>query len=306
MTGFIDAGLPATRADWPEGVLDQLPSFPQGTVIQSPTFVYFGDPKTPVHAISRSYSMAGYDTPMPMLVAGPFAPRWAIITSGTCDVGEEGASRLPIRPAVQVSPVVDMDDEDSSRKKQIRDGKIAHLVHIPVLSAREPGFWVADLRFEFPVEKGWLASQAPISGFENETEQLKIGLAVAHLRSRPAMADKYYGLVHSPLGDQLSSLYKANRSLADAVDAEIVEWGVRIDSRLNPSRVEVVLLSETSDASSGAVAWWRTAVDAVRPAAAAAGLAVLGPRFARLDTISVLEYRNLTIMPSPSRKFSPV
>jgi hypothetical protein len=177
-------------------------------------------------------------------------------------------------------------------------------VHLPALSDHAPGFWVADLRFEVAVEKGWLALQTPISGFETETERLKIGMAVAYVRNRPAMADRYYDLIHHPLGEKLSELHRANRALADKIDAEIVEWGVKVDSRLSPSRVEVALLTEKSDASLETATWWRTAVDAVRPTAAADGLVVVGPRFARLDTISVLEYRNLTIMEPPSRKFS--
>lgn len=52
----------------------------------------------------------------------------------------------------------------------------AYLVYLPAL---EPGFWVADLRIELPVEKGWLAGQTPTKGFDNEDSQRGLGARLA-------------------------------------------------------------------------------------------------------------------------------
>lgn len=239
-----------------------------------------------------------------MIVTGPIAPRWAVVTSGTCDIAEEDSKR-PIRPTVQLSPVVDLANQDSGKRKQIQSDKIHYLVHLPALCNVEEGFWVADLRIEFPVEKGWLASQAAIRGFEDDAEREKIGRAVARIRERPAMAREYYDLIHGPLGDQLTQVHKSNKDLADRLEEQTVEWGVQVDSRLRLGRVEVVLLSESEDISAEVQEWWRVAVDSLRQDATASLISIVGPRFDRLDTISVSEYRRLTILPSPSRRFSP-
>lgn len=87
MASFIDAGLPHDRDAWPEGVLEALRSIAQGDVVPCPPVVYFGDPKRPVHSVSRGYG-AKYAEPIPMIVTGPIAPRWAVVTSGTCDIAE--------------------------------------------------------------------------------------------------------------------------------------------------------------------------------------------------------------------------
>jgi hypothetical protein len=302
MASFIDVGLPRGRNEWPEGVLDAVSHLVQGDVVPCPPIVYYGDPRRPVHEVTRRYATE-YAGPMLMTVTGSVAPRWAVLTSGTCDIGEED-SKQPLRPTVQLSPVVNLSDWDSGKLKQVQSGRIHYLVHLPALSIAEEGFWVADLRIEFPVEKGWIAGQTPISGFDNEVDREKIGKAIARIRERPALASKYYDFVHGPLGDELAQIYKGDRALAENIERQTIEWGIQVDSRLHPERIEVVLLGEGVGLSAEVQEWWRVAVDLLRPNASANSLLIVGPRFDSIDRIPVAEYRRLTILPSPSRYFS--
>jgi hypothetical protein len=152
MASFIDVGLPGGRDEWPEGVLDAVRRFAQGDVVPCPPVAYYGDPRRPVHEVTRRYA-ARYTEPMLMAVTGPVAPRWAILTSGTCDIGEEDSNR-PLRPTIQLSPVVDLSDWDSEKLKQVQSGKIHYLVHLPALSKVEECFWVADLPDGIPRGEG--------------------------------------------------------------------------------------------------------------------------------------------------------
>jgi hypothetical protein len=301
---FIDEGLPESRDKWPEGVLEAVAHFVQGDVLRCPPLVYHGDPSRPVFQMTSMYAEEQSE-PMPMTITGRSAPRWAIVTSGTCDVAEDDMDP-PRCPTVQISPVIDMSGIDPGDLKLIREGRFNYLIHLPALSEEEEGFWVADLRIEYPVEKGWLAGQPRVPGFHTEREQEKVGRAIAHLRGRPAMARSFLEHVVAPLREHLTILRQSNRSLANRIDDEIREWGVQVDSRLDPKSVEIILLTEGQEASAGVKEWWRLTVDTLRsrPEALGAGMTILGPRFERLDVLPVSEYRRLAIQPRPHKKFS--
>lgn len=300
MANFIDVGLPDSRDAWPVGSLDALSQFSQGDVVRSPTLSYFADLSRPVFGATHDYA-AHYEGTQTIEIDGPHAPRWAVITTGTCDIGEEDSKR-PIRPFVQLSPVVDMSDSDKGTKKTIQRGKQLYFVHVPQLADVEDGFWVADLRFECSADKGWLAGQQKYSGFASEQQQESVGRAIARLRRRPALARRYYDYVASPLADKLTELLKSNPDLQDKVDEQVQEFGLRIDSRLNPQRIEIVLISRDADLSDDVWTWWREAIDGLREDGGADAPTILGPRAARLDQISVLDYEALTVVEAPLAK----
>jgi hypothetical protein len=304
MTDLIGAGVPSDREDWPSGVLDRLCAFKQGDVVPCPPIVYQGDPAYPVYGMTAEYAKVSTESG-PMMITGDAAPTYAVLTSATCDISEED-KRAPRFPFVQLSPIVDMTAADVGLQGMIRKDKVNYLVHLPALSTMKAGFWVADLRIEYPVDKGWLAGQERFAGFQTETDQQKIGAAIAYLRQRPAMARSFVDNVLGPLEDLLGELRKIDRALAQRVDNEAVEWAVRTDSRLNPGRIEIVLLADAGEFDPGVREWWRLAVDSLRTRAGAAdeGLTIIGPRFERLDTLSVSDYRKLTILPIPHNRFS--
>ncbi|PWI41152.1 hypothetical protein CK485_27820 [Streptomyces sp. ICBB 8177] len=177
---------------------------------------------------------------------------------------------------------------------------------MPLLSDARPGLWAADLRIEYPVEKTWLAGQERLRGWATEREQEIVGLAVARQRQRPAMGRRFIEHVLLPTRKRLGELRKRQRALADRLDQEIPEWAVEVDSRLDPRRVAIVLLSQDCMPSDPVQQWWRETVEHLREGASASGggMTIIGPRFERLDELPVSEYRKLTPLDSPHGKFS--
>ena len=199
----IDAGLPISSDSWPAGTLDALKNFLQGHAVEKPPLFYFADPSRPIWARTHSYTQ---DSEGPEVIELPeqSGPPYGLITTQTCDIGEEDAD-TPIRPWVQLCPVYDRSsDLDSGWRKKLRKGGGPRfLMHLPAI---QNGFWVADFRIETPVEKGWLATCTPIDAFGDEAVQRKVGERVAMLRSRPAFAARFVDLVQRPLVTALKQL----------------------------------------------------------------------------------------------------
>jgi hypothetical protein len=60
-------------------------------------------------------------------------------------------------------------------------------MYLAHLLAFDGGFWVADLRLEVPVEKGWLAGQQRKPGYLDEIGAEKFGQRLVRIRERPAV-----------------------------------------------------------------------------------------------------------------------
>ncbi|KIZ15026.1 hypothetical protein [Streptomyces natalensis] len=301
MASFVDEGMPSVRDEWPQGTLEGLEQFRQGDVIPSPLFVFFGSPGAPLTRTSKRYGQS-HSADMPMMVDPVDAAPWAMITTATCDIAEPDVPR-PRKPFAQVAPVVDLAHLGDGQRGQIANGNMVHYVHLPALHLHTPGFWVADLRFDQPVEKSWLARQRPVQGFGSEVEQEVVGEALSWLRRRPAMGSAFIEHVQQPVNDALESLRRSDKALWKTVDREIAEWAVACDSRLEPTRAKIVLLSTAEAPSSECVRWWRETVDRLR-ASAEKTLIITGPEFQRLDVITVTEYRELTVLGKPHRSLS--
>jgi hypothetical protein len=302
MGSFIDHGMPASPDDWPANTLLALDQFVQGDVVSCPPLVYHGDPRRAVFATTVDYGKY-HNSPMPMVVEPP--SRWAIITSATCDISELD-KKAPKFPFVQISPVVDMSDISDGNKNWLRQDKYTYLLYLPALGEHEVGFWVADFRIEYPVEKGWLAERPRVQGFYTEKDKEKVGLAVSHMRGRPALGKSVYRNIVEPLGDSLGQLRSKDRLLADRVDETTSEWAIRVDNRLRPSRIEIVFLSADQDLPADVALWWRQAVDLLRSRVNddKVELTIVGPTFERLDRLPASDYLSLIILPSPHKKFS--
>ena len=288
----IDAGLPEVREDWPSGVLEALRQFSQGDVLVKPPLFYYADPAKPVWARTRAY-LEGAVGPE-IVEAGPQTqPRFGIITTQTCDIAEEDAP-LPVRPWVQISPVYNRSDLAPDVKSLLRKGRgLRYLLHLPALP---DGFWVADLRIEVPVEKGWLAGATRIDGFGDEELQRRVGERVSLLRRRPAFSGTFVEAVQKPLVMALRQLRVTDRSLFNDVDATVVEVGVAMDSHLRPSEARLTLITDA--VLSDAVAeWWGTWWDAAHRQARERGFRLHALDVRSLDDLSAREYRDLTVVP---------
>ena len=240
------------------------------------------------------------DPSRPEIILFPegLAPPYGMITTQTCDLVEEDADP-PGWPWAQLIPVYDMDDAlNSGQKKLLRQGRFRRsLLHVPSLT---PGFYVADFRISFPVEKGWLARQARIDGFDTEELRQRVGDRLALLSGRPAFAGTFVSTIQSPLTEALRELKRSDRAAFDRMDALVPEVGVLMDSRLRPSTVQVVVISiETLDKSQ--TEWWNSWWDTCRQRAAGVGITLQALDFKVLDnSYSAAEYRRLTLLPLPN------
>lgn len=300
---MIDAGVPGSADHWPDGILDALRAFRQGDLVGEPAMAYLVDPQAPVWAESERFAteiaISG-DPPRPEIIRFPEAltPPYGMITTQTCDLVEEDANP-PKWPWAQLVPVYDMDHAlNSGLKDMLREGRGRRsLLHVPALA---PGFYVADLRISFPVEKGWLARQTRVVGFGSEEERQRVGDRLALLSGRPAFAGTFVTTIQNPLSAALRELKRVDREAFASLDKLVPEVGVLMDSRLNPSDVQVVVLS-TAPLNSTHTEWWSRWWDSCRERAGAAGITLQALDFAVLDeNYSAAEYRRLTHLPLPN------
>lgn len=254
---FVD-GVPA-RELWPAGIWESLDRFVQGHAIAAPAFSFYGSANAPLNSVSAEFAdRGGFTGEMVMQVPEELAPRWAIITTATCDIAEPGVKK-PKKPFVQVAPVVNIEHMDSGQQGHVRRNRIGHFVYLPALSARRDGLWVADLRYDQPVEKSWLACQEPVNAFESEAQRDQFGKALAWARDRPAMGQAFIDHVQRPLQLAFERLFAENKELGTRIDEEVSEWAVEADSRLNPERLAIFVISGERSArpagSGGRLQW---------------------------------------------------
>ena len=133
---MIDAGLPATREDWPAGVLEALAAFRQGSVFPGAPGLYWGDPIAPVHRQTAAYA----PEPAGECQSERSFPYGMVLTQ-TCDLVEEDA-KSPRFPWVEVCPVYPVSWVPSDRRGHATRGRIQYLM--PVRPEGETGDWVAD------------------------------------------------------------------------------------------------------------------------------------------------------------------
>jgi hypothetical protein len=166
-------------------------------------------------------------------------------------------------------------------------------MHLPAMPG---GFWVADLRIEVPVEKGWLATRTKLDGFTDEAARRRVGERVAMLRSRPAFAGRFVSLVQRPLVEALKELRSADQELYSRMQEQVDEVAVELDSLLDPHEARVTLLV-TSDVDSDVADWWNTWWGATTESCAAAGLMLHAFGVRSTSEVTVAEYRRMTTVP---------
>ena len=134
---MIPRGIPKSRDEWPDGLLEHLRDFRQGDIVASVPLHYWGDPANAVFELTREYEGQG-DGVCTMMVD------FGLITTQTCDIGEEDSPR-PERPWVQIAPVYNaMAEIDGQRvlnggeRKLIEQGRRQHLLRVAELGDGSP------------------------------------------------------------------------------------------------------------------------------------------------------------------------
>jgi hypothetical protein len=284
---MINRGVP-NGDDWPEGVLDRLPEWEQGDLVAQPPFFYFADPQQPVWEATRQYTATSTE-PEIILPADDLCPPYGMVTTQTCDIAEEDTPKRPMRPWVQIAPVYEVTDW---KKKKLERRSPLYWVLVPDLAGGNA--WVADLRIEVPVEKGWLARQERVEGFRDEAQKRKVGERLSLLRGRPAFSRELNSL-QGDLWEMLEARGAEDGDVRDRLTSAIAEVGIFVDSHLHPTSVQLVFLTDTpidDDCREWLVEWRNE----LRPATEEAGISLHAHDVRDLESITAGEYRRMVII----------
>jgi hypothetical protein len=233
--------------------------------------------------------------PEPIEAQGAIRPKYGLITSQTCDIAEDENPRRPKKPWVQIAPVFDASGHISGTRQRewVMGGRFVYLIHLPALPN---GLWVADLRIEVPVEKGWLAGQERVDGFGDEVAQREVARRLSWIRCRPAFGRRFVTEVQIPLTKFLEDLEKNDEELFTQVVLQVEQVGVLLDSLLDPRRAQLVLLTSaafTENVRGAFEGWWTERY----ATATAEGLELAPLDFRHLDDMKASEYLKLVILP---------
>lgn len=212
---MIDGRLPDP---WPDAVLESVRRWRQGYVVETPPFFYQRSEANPVWRLELE---ADGETREEELVELEHSERshYGLITTQTCDLLEEGRPR---QPWFAVAPVYDFTNRmQPGQLPQLQKGYISHLV---LLSAAwlPSGEWVADLRIEMPIEKGWLVGREPRHGFAELREYERLAARLASRRGRPALSTQLTVSLTRPLRDWLTGPGRASRDSIESLRARVV------------------------------------------------------------------------------------
>jgi hypothetical protein len=264
---LLDDGLPK---DWPDGVREASRILRQGDVLDLRPLFYLVDSRRPVWLLSRALAekqaAAGDGFGLSVAELDPesrVAPAFAILTSQTCDIGEQ--AEIWEFPWVQVAPVY-----------QIHDAQLLQRDYFVRLTG--PDFqlaaYVADLRLELPVEKGVLVGVNIFPGFETENDAIDFAETLGRRRQRAAVASVVNTHIRETMSAKVNAKRPAWRKIRDQVHKimlAIENDGTRADPRV--VRVFVVSADPVdTDTRQWFDEWHAGSVDA----AAVAGL-VVGP-----------------------------
>jgi hypothetical protein len=190
------------------------------------------------------------------------APAFAILTSQTCDIGEE--ADVWEFPWVQVAPVY-----------EIHDTQLLQRDYMVRLTG--PDFqlaiYVADLRLELPVEKGVIVGVKVRPGFDTEKDAIEFAEVLGRRRQRAAVASGVNTHIRETLRAKVNAKRPAWRTIRDQVHKIMlaIEDGTRADPRV--VRVFVVSGDPLSDETRQWFDEWHAAA---KDGASEAGL-VLAP-----------------------------
>ena len=151
---------------------------------------------------------------------------------------------------------------------------------------------MADLRIEFPIEKGWLIGNWPSRGFPTLSQQRELADRLGFIRQRVPFGESFVTLIQRPLAASLSGLKATAPELLALYIESVDEIAADTDDPLNPVVVGLVVISRVEVAQAlrdWLSVWW----EGQRPIASAGGITLLNFTFASHETMTAAEYRRL-------------
>jgi hypothetical protein len=278
----IDSGLPDL---WPAIIRDAASQFEQGDLVRNPPFFYWASLDHPVWDVT--VDAAARDERDPLIALDPGdGPRLGMITTQSCDLDEAD----PKKPWFHVAPVVGADAFRDDDLASICGQKYGYLHALPPIPG-EPGVWVADLRVEFPIEKGWLVGMTPIRCLSSLQECRELARKLGRTRARPAL-DGPSDLVVQHLRKSIGRMKPAKRAQVlgslppDGLCVKLIGTGREVTG------LQLYVLSEKGTPGADTRVWfeqWRDRIEAKVPE----DFDFLGTVFGSLESLSALAYRDL-------------
>lgn len=241
---------------WPDEVISAVQRFRQGHVLAWDSVAFAAAFAHPICSVTSEADGDGNG-----YVRVDNAWPYVLISSQTCDICEEG-KRRPRMPWVSVVPVYDiLPVLKDGQAGLVRQNRIGYLVPLTHQDFRQDGrLWVADLRIEYPLEKGVLVDRDPIEAFANETDYVYLGDKLAYRRNRPAIDARVRKYICFPFGDWL----KDNEAVAANITEVRIRCGPRWDRVEQAQLVILIEHSATLEATTESImSWWDRALPAV-------------------------------------------
>lgn len=212
---MIDDRLPD---EWPVAVQEAAREWRQGYVVEEPPFFYYRSESNPVWEIGLAADEETGDAALVELDPDQRS-RFGLITTQTCDLYEEGR---PTQPWFAVAPVYDI--APRLKPGQLAQLELGYFAHFVLLTAGwlPSGRWVADLRIELPVEKGWLVGREPRPGLVDLKDYERLAARLAGRRGRPALSTRLTVSLTRPLREWLNGGGKASRDSLESLRLRVV------------------------------------------------------------------------------------
>ncbi|WP_405949431.1 hypothetical protein OG588_26250 [Streptomyces prunicolor] len=273
--------------DWSDDCVVSLDAWKQGDLLPGCTLPWAAPSGLdPVTGVDSGTDSDGESAPVNWvhISVEDFRCAWAIVTSQTCDVAAVGPGAR--HPLVQVSPVVRIPNISDNRRAAIEGHEVTHLVAL----TRPPGegFWVADLRINFPVSKQLLVVNDPVAAFASERDALDFAEHVASRLRRPSLHDMVSDVMVRSISQYIKNVQKGEPDWWEWVEQLRV---LITGERLNPESVQLVVVQqEKLEASQRKI--WRDWATSFRKELRAAGIILTPVHFTTLDAMSARLYRN--------------
>lgn len=283
---MIDSGL---RTPWPPDIVEATDLFKQGHLVERPPFFYAASPSIELWGASDATGAedaeGGAEETEIRDLPPEACPPYGIITSQTCDIRGPSASKYPW---VQIAPVYRIEAEraESFAQRQYAIGLTA-----PPFAGEH---WYADLRVEFPLEKGTLAGRHPLEAFADEAGYLEFARLLGRRRERAALADSLVQVVAEGITAKRQDEKGAERT--KEVWASLQHGGLRLSvvegDRLDPKQARLHVVTD-GPPSEGVRNWFDEWFDVARLRANELEFALLATEFLDGTCVNAEHYRSL-------------